>query len=157
MVAILPEAEEVDIQIALEDLEISISRASGPGRLGVNTIDSAVQIVHKQTGMMATCADECSQQKNKAKALTVLRSRLLQQKEEEERQKYAENGKNQVGSGDRSERIRTYNFPQNCLTDQRIRLTLSSLPQIMDGDLDMLLNALIDWDYKKRVEELLQK
>jgi peptide chain release factor 1 len=154
-VAILPEAEEVDIQIAPEDLEISVCRASGPGGQGVNTTDSAVQIIHRPTGMMVTCADERSQQKNKVKALTVLRSRLLQQKEEEERQKYAENRKNQVGSGDRSERIRTYNFPQNRLTDHRIGLTLYSLPQVMDGDLDALLDALLREDYKRRMGELL--
>ncbi|MDR2806866.1 MAG: peptide chain release factor 1 [Puniceicoccales bacterium] len=155
-VAILPEAEEVDVQIAPEDLEISVCRASGPGGQGVNTTDSAVQITHKPTGMIVTCADERSQQKNKAKALKVLRSRLLQQKEEAERQKYAENRRNQVGSGDRSERIRTYNFPQNRLTDHRIGLTLYSLSQIMDGDLDTLIDALIDDDYKKRIEDLLQ-
>jgi peptide chain release factor 1 len=106
--------------------------------------------------MIVTCADQRSQQKNKVKALIVLRSRLLQQKEESERQKYAENRKNQVGSGDRSERIRTYNFPQNRLTDHRIGLTLYSLPQIMDGDLDILLNALMEDNYKKRIENLLQ-
>jgi peptide chain release factor 1 len=154
-VAVLPEAEEVDIQIAPEDLEITVCRASGPGGQGVNTTDSAVQIVHKPTGLMVTCADERSQQKNKIKALKVLRSRLLQQKEEAERQKYAENRKNQVGSGDRSERIRTYNFPQNRLTDHRIGLTLYSLPQIMDGDLEGLLDALMEADYKRRIETLM--
>jgi peptide chain release factor 1 len=153
-VAVLPEAEEVDIQIAPEDLEITVCRASGPGGQGVNTTDSAVQIVHKPTGLMVTCADERSQQKNKIKALKVLRSRLLQQKEEVEHQKYAENRKNQIGSGDRSERIRTYNFPQNRLTDHRIGLTLYSLSQIMDGDLDELLNALTEADYKKCIENL---
>ncbi|MDR1906782.1 MAG: peptide chain release factor 1 [Puniceicoccales bacterium] len=155
-VAVLPEAEEVDIQIAPEDLEITVCRASGPGGQGVNTTDSAVQIVHKPTGMMVTCADERSQQKNKVKALKVLRSRLLQEKEEAERQKYAENRKNQVGSGDRSERIRTYNFPQNRLTDHRIGLTLYSLPQIINGDLDDLLDMLVEADYKKRIENLLR-
>ncbi|MDR0590758.1 MAG: peptide chain release factor 1 [Puniceicoccales bacterium] len=156
-VAILPEAEEIDIQIAPEDLEITICRASGPGGQGVNTTDSAVQILHKPTAMIVTCADERSQQKNKAKALTVLRSRLLQQKEEAERQKYAEDRKNQVGSGDRSERIRTYNFPQNRLTDHRIALTLYSLTQIMDGDLDPLLDALMEDDRKRRIADLLQR
>jgi peptide chain release factor 1 len=155
-VAILPEAEEIDIQIASEDLEISVCRASGPGGQGVNTTDSAVQILHKPTAMIVTCADERSQQKNKAKALTVLRSRLLQQREEAERQKYAEDRKNQVGSGDRSERIRTYNFPQNRLTDHRIPLTLYALTQIMDGDLDTLLDALREDDRKKRIADLLR-
>jgi peptide chain release factor 1 len=148
---------EIDIQIAPEDLESSICRASGPGGQGVNTTDSAVQVLHKPTGMIVTCADERSQQKNKAKALTVLRSRLLQQREEAERQKYAEDRKNQVGTGDRSERIRTYNFPQNRLTDHRIALTLYSLTQIMDGDLDPLLDALLEHDRKKRIADLLQR
>lgn len=151
-VAVLPEAEEVDVQISPDELEISICHASGPGGQGVNTTDSAVQILHKPTGMIVYCADERSQTKNKAKALKVLRSRLLQQKEEAERQKYAENRKNQIGSGDRSERIRTYNFPQNRLTDHRIGLTLYSLPQIMNGNLDELLDALIEADNKKRIE-----
>lgn len=155
-VAVLPEAEEVDIVIDPNDLEISVCHASGPGGQGVNTTDSAVQILYKPTGMLVTCADERSQQKNKAKALKVLRSRLLQQKETEERQKYAENRKNQIGSGDRSERIRTYNFPQNRLTDHRIGLTLYSLPQILNGELDTLLDALIDADYKKRIDALIE-
>jgi peptide chain release factor 1 len=155
-VAVLPEAEEIDIQVAPEDLEISVCRASGPGGQGVNTTDSAVQIVHKPTGMMVTCADERSQQKNKIKALKVLRSRLLQQRKESEQQKYAENRKSQVGSGDRSERIRTYNFPQNRLTDHRIGLTLYSLPQIMNGDLNELLDTLIGKDYKRKIENLLK-
>ena len=152
-VAVLPEAEEVDITIAPEDLEISVCRASGPGGQGVNTTDSAVQVLHKPTGMMVYCADERSQQKNKIKAIKVLRSRLLQKKEEEERLKYAATRRGQIGSGDRSERIRTYNFPQNRLTDHRIGLTLYSLPQIMDGELDELINAL----QKANLEEQLKK
>jgi peptide chain release factor 1 len=154
-VAVLPEAEEVDIHIAPEELEISICRASGPGGQGVNTTDSAVQILHKPTGMIVTCADERSQQKNRVKAMTVLRSRLLQKKEDEEHAKYAANRKSQVGSGDRSERIRTFNFPQNRLTDHRIQMTLYSLSQIMDGDLDELLNALILFDTEQKIEDLL--
>ncbi|MDR2735339.1 MAG: peptide chain release factor 1 [Puniceicoccales bacterium] len=154
-VAVLPEAEEVDIHIAPEELEISICRASGPGGQGVNTTDSAVQILHRPTGMIVTCADERSQQKNRVKAMTVLRSRLLQKKEEEEHAKYAADRKSQVGSGDRSERIRTYNFPQNRLTDHRIQMTLYSLPQIMDGDLDELVNALILFDTEQKIEGLL--
>ncbi len=153
-VAVLPEAEEVDIQISPEDIEISVCRASGPGGQGVNTTDSAVQILHKPTGMQVYCADERSQQKNKIKALKVLRSRLLQQKEEEERAKYAANRKNQIGSGDRSERIRTYNFPQNRLTDHRIGLTLHNLPQIMEGEIDELINALQNADYENKLKEL---
>lgn len=153
-VAVLPEAEEVDIVIAPEDLEISVCRASGPGGQGVNTTDSAVQVLHKPTGMFVYCADERSQQKNKIKALKVLRSRLLQQKEDEERAKYAKNRKDQIGSGDRSERIRTYNFPQNRLTDHRIGLTLYSLPQIMEGDLQELIDALQKADYDNKIANL---
>ncbi|MDR1413568.1 MAG: peptide chain release factor 1 [Puniceicoccales bacterium] len=153
-IAVLPEAEEVDITIAPEELEISVCRASGPGGQGVNTTDSAVQIMHKPTGMIVCCADERSQQKNKIKAMKILRSRLLKAKEEEERAKYAETRKNQVGSGDRSERIRTYNFPQNRLTDHRIGLTLHNLPQIMEGDLDELIDALQKADLAAKVENL---
>ncbi|MDR2377137.1 MAG: peptide chain release factor 1 [Puniceicoccales bacterium] len=156
-VAVLPEAEEVDIQIDPEDLEISICRASGPGGQGVNTTDSAVQILHRPSGMIVYCADERSQQKNRAKAMTVLRSRLLQKKEEEERAQYAAVRRRQVGSGDRSERIRTYNFPQNRLTDHRIGLTLYSLTQIMDGDLDALLEALELADREAKIQALLEE
>lgn len=156
-VAVLPEAEEVDISIAPEDLEISVCRASGPGGQGVNTTDSAVQVFHKPSGMMIYCADERSQQKNKVKALKVLRSRLLKQKEDEERAKYAQNRKEQVGSGDRSERIRTYNFPQNRLTDHRIGLTLYSLPQIMEGDLQEVIDALQKADYDSKIAGLGEK
>lgn len=155
-VAVLPEAEEVDIQIDPAELEITVARASGPGGQGVNTTDSAVQVLHKPTGMIVKCADERSQLKNKAKALKVLRSRLLEQKEREERAKYAANRKNQVGSGDRSERIRTYNFPQGRLTDHRINLTLYSLDEIMEGRLEPLLSALDAADKKGRIEALIQ-
>jgi peptide chain release factor 1 len=155
-VAVLPEAEEVDIQIDPSELEITVARASGPGGQGVNTTDSAVQILHKPTGMIVKCADERSQLKNKAKALKVLRSRLLEQKEREERAKYAANRKNQVGTGDRSERIRTYNFPQGRLTDHRINLTLYSLEEIMEGRLETLLEALDAADKKGRIEALVQ-
>jgi peptide chain release factor 1 len=141
-VAVLPEAEEVDVQIDPQDLEITVSRASGPGGQGVNTTDSAVQILHKPTGLIVQCADERSQLKNKARAMTVLRSRLLKQREEEERAKYASERRSQIGSGDRSERIRTYNFPQNRVTDHRIGLTLQNLPGVMEGGIDELLEAL---------------
>ncbi|MDR1528738.1 MAG: peptide chain release factor 1 [Puniceicoccales bacterium] len=153
-VAVLPEAEEVDITIAPEDLEISVCRASGPGGQGVNTTDSAVQIVHKPSGMAVYCADERSQQKNKVKAMKVLRSRLLQKKEEEERAKYAQTRKDQVGSGDRSERIRTYNFPQGRVTDHRIGLTLYSLSQIMEGHIDTLIDALQLADFESKIKDL---
>lgn len=155
-VAVLPEAEEVDVSISPSDLEITVCRASGPGGQSVNTTDSAVQILHKPTGMIVTCADEKSQYKNKAKALTVLRSRLLQQKQDEERAKYAAQRKEQVGSGDRSERIRTYNFPQSRLTDHRIGLTLHSLDQVMDGELADIINALQEADLALKLQEFEQ-
>ncbi|PTX90852.1 peptide chain release factor 1 [Opitutus sp. ER46] len=153
-VAVLPEAEEVDVHIDPQDLEITVSRASGPGGQGVNTTDSAVQIVHKPTGLIVSCADERSQLKNKAKAMTVLRSRLLKRREEEERAKYAATRRSQIGSGDRSERIRTYNFPQNRMTDHRIGLTLYSLPQVMEGDIQTLINALQKADYEEKLAAL---
>lgn len=153
-VAVLPEAEEVDVQIDPQDLEITVSRASGPGGQGVNTTDSAVQIVHKPTGLIVSCADERSQLKNKAKALTVLRSRLLKRREEEERAKYAATRRSQIGSGDRSERIRTYNFPQNRVTDHRIGLTLYSLPQVMEGAIEPLVSALQKADYEEKLAAL---
>ncbi len=153
-VAVLPEAEEVDVQIDPQDLEISVTRASGPGGQGVNTTDSAVQIVHKPTGLIVSCADERSQIKNKARAMTVLRSRLLKRREEEERAKYAATRRSQIGSGDRSERIRTYNFPQNRLTDHRIGLTLYSLPQVMEGDIEPIIAGLQKADYEERLAAL---
>jgi peptide chain release factor 1 len=153
-VAVLPEAEEVDIEIKPEDLEITVCRASGPGGQGVNTTDSAVQILHKPTRLIVRCADQRSQQKNKARALTVLRSRLLERKVEEENKKYADQRKEQVGTGERNERIRTYNFPQNRLTDHRIGLTLHSLPFIMEGAIDPVLEPLITHDLEEKLKAL---
>ena len=153
-VAVLPEAEEVDIEIRPEDLDISACRASGPGGQGVNTTDSAVQIVHKPTGMMVRCADQRSQLKNKARALTILRSRLLEQKVAEENAKYAAQRKAQVGTGERNERIRTYNFPQNRVTDHRIELTLYNLPAFIEGDLDDIIDALMANALQERLAEL---
>lgn len=153
-VAVLPEAEEVDVQISPEDLEVTVCHASGPGGQGVNTTDSAVQILHRPTGLIVSCADERSQQKNRAKALKVLRARLLKRREMEEQEKYAADRRNQIGSGDRSERIRTYNFPQNRLTDHRIGLTLYNLPEIMDGSLQSILDILQRENLKKRIEGL---
>ncbi len=155
-VAVLPEAQEVDISIAPEDIEISICHASGPGGQGVNTTDSAVQILHKPSGLIVTCADERSQQKNKAKALQVLRSRLLKQKQDEEAKKYADTRKQQIGSGDRSDRIRTYNFTQNRVTDHRIGLTTHNLEQVLDGDLDEFITALQKADEEERLAEFLK-
>lgn len=154
-VAVLPEAEEVDIEINTDDLDITVCRASGPGGQGVNTTDSAVQILHKPTGIIVNCSDERSQLKNKAKAMTVLRSRLLKAKEEEERAKYAANRKSQIGTGDRSERIRTYNFPQSRLTDHRIGLTIHSLNQVMEGELEEVVAALQKADYEDKIDALL--
>ena len=153
-VAVLPEAEEVDVQIDPQDLDIMVCRASGPGGQGVNTTDSAVQIVHKPSGLMVQCADERSQLKNKAKALTVLRSRLLKLKEDEEHAKYAAHRRDQIGSGGRSERIRTYNFPQNRLTDHRIGLTLYNLPQVMEGDIEDIVSALQRVDFEQKLAAL---
>lgn len=154
-VAVLPEAKEVDIEINPNDLEISTMRASGAGGQHVNKTDSAVMMVHKPTGVSVYCADERSQLKNKTKALTVLRSRLLQAKVDEENARYAAERKGQVGTGDRSERIRTYNFPQGRLTDHRIGMNFS-LPSIIDGNLDELINGLQDFDYNARIENLLK-
>jgi peptide chain release factor 1 len=153
-VAVLPEAEEVDVQLKPEDLEITVCRASGPGGQGVNTTDSAVQIVHKPTGLIVRCADQRSQQKNKARALTVLRSRLLERKVAEENRKYADQRKEQVGTGERNERIRTYNFPQNRVTDHRIELTLYNLPFVMEGDIDPIIEPLMAHDLEARLAAL---
>ncbi len=141
-VAVLPEAEEADIEIRNEDLKIDVFRSSGPGGQSVNTTDSAVRITHLPTGVVVTCQDEKSQIKNKAKALRVLRSRLLEAEQEKKNSERAESRKSQVGSGDRSERIRTYNFPQNRMTDHRINLTLYRLDGIMQGDLKEVIESL---------------
>ena len=141
-VAVLPEAEETDIQINPEDLKIDVYRSSGPGGQCVNTTDSAVRMTHIPTGLVVICQDEKSQIKNRAKALRVLRSRLYEMEEAKKQKERSEARKNQVGSGDRSERIRTYNFPQNRLTDPRINLTLYKLDLIINGELDELLDAL---------------
>jgi len=153
-VAVLPEAEEVDVKIDPQDLEITVQRASGPGGQGVNTTDSAVRIIHKPTGLIVFCADGRSQQKNKASALAVLRSRLLKQKEDEERSKYAAERRSQIGTGDRSERIRTYNFPQNRVTDHRIGLTLYNLPQVMEGQIDDVIAGLQKADFEEKLAAL---
>jgi peptide chain release factor 1 len=144
-VAVLPEAEDVEVQIDPNDLRIDVYRSAGPGGQSVNTTDSAVRITHLPSGLVVTCQDEKSQHKNKAKALKVLRSRLLDQMVQEQNQKMSQERKNQVGSGDRSERIRTYNFPQGRVTDHRIGLTLYRLESILQGDIDELIEALITY------------
>ena len=155
-VAVLPEAEEVDIEINPNDLDISTMRASGAGGQHVNTTDSAVMMVHKPTGTTVYCADERSQIKNRAKALGVMRARLLKAKEDEENAKYAAERKGQIGTGDRSERIRTYNYPQGRLTDHRIGMNLSLAP-VMDGALKDLIEGLHNVDYEARIENLLKQ
>lgn len=150
-VAVLPEAQEVDVDIRPDDLDITTCRASGPGGQGVNTTDSAVQIIHKPSGLIVRCADQRSQQKNKLRALTVLRSRLLELKVAEEQAKYAAQRKTQVGTGERNERIRTYNFPQNRVTDHRIELTLYNLPTFIEGDIDCMIDALMANDLEERL------
>lgn len=154
-VAVLPEAEDVDINIDQNDLEITVCRASGPGGQGVNTTDSAVQILHKPTGMIVQCADERSQLKNKNRAMKVLRSRLLQKKQEEEQAKYAANRRGQIGTGDRSERIRTYNFPQSRITDHRIGYTTHNLEGVLNGELAELAQKLSEADNQAKVDALM--
>ncbi len=141
-VAVLPEANEVDIVLKPDDLEISVCRSGGPGGQGVNTTDSAVQITHKPTGVTVRCQDGRSQLKNKDKAMKVLRTRLLEKKIEEEEAKYAEHRKSQIGKGDRNEKIRTYNFPDNRLTDHRVRYTSHNLNLVMEGTLDEVFDVL---------------
>ena len=142
-VAVLPEAEEVEVKIEPNELKVDVYRSSGPGGQSVNTTDSAVRITHLPTGLVVTCQDEKSQHKNKAKALKVLRSRLLDQMVREQNEERSQNRRSQVGSGDRSERIRTYNFPQGRVTDHRIGLTLYRLESILQGDVDEVIEALV--------------
>ena len=150
-VAVMPEAQEVDVEIKPDDIEVSVCRASGKGGQGVNTTDSAVQIQHIPSGLTVRIADERSQIKNRAKAMTVLRSRLLDAKIAEENAKYAAHRKQQVGTGERNEKIRTYNFPQNRVTDHRIEVTLYNLSTFIDGDLDGLINPLITHDMEEKL------
>ncbi len=150
-VAVMPEAQEVDVEIKPDEIEVNVCRASGKGGQGVNTTDSAVQIIHKPTGMIVRCADQRSQQKNKIQAMTVLRSRLLKLKVAEEDAKYAAFRKDQVGTGERSEKNRTYNFPQNRVTDHRLELTLYNLSVFIDGDLDPMIDPLMNHDLETRL------
>jgi len=142
-VAVLAEADEVEVEIDPKELRVDVFRSSGPGGQSVNTTDSAVRVTHLPTGLVVTCQDEKSQHKNKAKSLKILRARLLERKQEEQRSKIAASRKLMVGTGDRSERIRTYNFPQGRVTDHRINFTLYKLEQVMDGGLNALIDALL--------------
>ena len=153
-IAVMPEAEEVDVQLDPADLEITVSRASGPGGQGVNTTDSAVQVLHKPTGMIVACMESRSQIKNKEKALSILRSRLLEIKRAEEAAKRREDRLAQIGAGDRSEKIRTYNFPQSRVTDHRIGFTTHDLEGVLAGDLSKLHEALRKADQERQLSAL---
>ena len=154
-VAVLPEAEEVDIEIKPEDLRIDVYRSMGHGGQSVNTTDSAVRITHLPTGLVVTCQDEKSQLKNKAKALKVLRARLLDIELEKQQKERRDLRRIQIGSGDRSERIRTYNFPQNRVTDHRIGLTLYKLDSILEGNLDEIIDPLIASDTAEKLKKVI--
>jgi len=151
-VVVLPEAEEVEVKISPEDLKIDVFRSSGPGGQSVNTTDSAVRITHLPTALVVTCQDEKSQHKNKNKALKVLRARLLDRAQKRQEEQIASTRKSMVKSGDRSEKIRTYNFPQNRVTDHRIGLTLHSLEEVLSGDLEPIIESL----RSRRQEEALE-
>jgi len=150
-VAVMPEATEVEINIRSDDVQIDTMRAGGPGGQKVNKTESAVRMTHLPTGIVVKCQDEKSQHKNRAKAMRVLRSRVFERKRQEEADKRAEHRRTLVGSGDRSQRIRTYNFPQNRVTDHRIGLSIHKLDQVMQGNLDEMIEAMLDFD---RVERL---
>ena len=153
-VAVMPEAEEVDIKVEEKDLRIDVFRASGPGGQSVNTTDSAVRITHLPSGIVVSQQDEKSQHKNKAKAMKVLRARLYEAERQKAAAERAETRKSQIGSGDRSERIRTYNYPERRVTDHRIGLALHKLDRMMDGDLDEVIDALTADDQARRLAEM---
>ena len=153
-VAVMPEAEEVDIKVEEKDLRIDVFRASGPGGQSVNTTDSAVRITHLPSGIVVSQQDEKSQHKNKAKAMKVLRARLYEAERQKAAAERAETRKSQIGSGDRSERIRTYNYPERRVTDHRIGLTLHKLDRMMGGDLDEVIDALTADDQARRLAEM---
>jgi len=150
---VLPEAEEVDFELKSDEVRIEVCRSSGAGGQGVNTTDSAVQVLHIPTGTIVRCQDGRSQIKNKEKALSILRSRLLEKKQQEEAAKYSANRKSLIGGGGREEKIRTYNYPQNRVTDHRIELTLYNLDQFVEGRITDMLQALLASDLKERLAE----
>src|SRR5881409_3883768 len=151
-VAVLPEAEDVDVELKPEDLRVEVSRAGGPGGQGVNTTDSAVQVLHIPTGMIVRCQDGRRRRKNKERALSILRAGLLEHRQREETQKYSAQRRGQIGTGGREEKVRTYNFPQNRVTDHRIGLTLHNLDHMIDGDLEELIGALQAADVTERLK-----
>src|SRR5882672_10165722 len=153
-VAVLPEAEDVDVKVEEKDLRVDVYRSSGPGGQGVNTTDSAVRITHLPTGLVVTCQDERSQIKNRAKAMRVLKARLLERAQDEQQAAIAADRRSQVGTGGRSERIRTYNFPQTRVTDHRIGLTLHRLPEVLEGEIDELIEALAVAEQAEKLERV---
>ena len=153
-VAVLPEAEEVELEIDPNDLRIDVFRSSGPGGQSVNTTDSAVRITHLPTGIVVSCQDEKSQHKNREKAMRILRARLKEKLEEEQRAEIDEARKSQVGTGERSEKIRTYNFPQGRVSDHRINLTIYKLDQVLDGELDLIVEELLNEDIARRLQKV---
>ncbi len=155
-VAVLPEAEDVEVDIDPSDIEIDVFRSSGHGGQSVNTTDSAVRLTHIPTGLVVTCQDERSQHKNRAKAMRVLKARLFDMIQTEQQSEYAEERRSQIGTGDRSERIRTYNFPQGRVTDHRIGYTVHQLEVFLDGDIDEMLNALIEADQAETLKKMAQ-
>jgi peptide chain release factor 1 len=153
-VAVLAEAEDVEIKVDDKDVRVDVYRSSGPGGQGVNTTDSAVRITHIPTGLVVTCQDERSQIKNRAKAMRVLKARLLERAQEEQQAAIAADRRSQVGTGERSERIRTYNFAQNRVTDHRIGLTIHRLPEVLEGDLDEMIEALAAAEQAERLQKV---
>jgi peptide chain release factor 1 len=156
-VAVLPEADEVDVQVNDADIQITVSRASGPGGQGVNTTDSAVRLIHVPTGIVIECQDERSQLQNKAKAMRILRAKLFELEVQRQQAEITASRRSQVGSGDRSEKIRTYNFPQNRVTDHRINKTMYNLPAFMDGDIDDFIEELAQFDQAERLAALAEE
>jgi peptide chain release factor 1 len=153
-VAVLPEADEIEVEIDPNDLRIDVFRSSGPGGQSVNTTDSAVRVTHIPTGIVISCQDEKSQHKNKAKALRILRARLLDKLQQEQQDKISQSRKSQIGSGDRSERIRTYNFPQNRITDHRINFTTHNMDKILNGELDEIIDPLIAYYQAEQLKNI---